>query len=289
MIFGLAACIGNALYAFGEAGGVLKQWSPALVAAAMIAFLLVHGRVCYSGRQMLLFAVTVFLIGWAFETVSVLTGFPFGSYHYTDVMAPFLGHVPVSVMPAYCVMGYVSWSMARVLLGRLDSRLDATLRFGVPALAAALMVIWDLSMDPLRATVEGRWIWLDGGVHFGVPLINYLGWAFVTWLMFQLFALVLARTPPAPAGPLPAEAGRFWLAVPVMYCSFAVEYVLNPMVADTGAVVRIDGIDVPVTEIFARIALLSALTMLPVAGIAAAMIRVRSRAAAAAPSSARAS
>jgi uncharacterized membrane protein len=269
LLLGLAACLGNALYAFGEPGGLLKLWSPALVAAAMIAFLIAHGRACYSPRQLFLFATSVFLIGWLFESVSVITGFPFGSYHYTEIMGPFVGHVPVSVMPAYCVMGYVSWSMARILLGRMDGRLDATLRFGVPVVAAMLMVTWDLSMDPLRATVEGRWIWLDGGLHFGVPLKNYLGWALVTWLMFQVFALILARTPPRPVEQPRAEAGRFWLSVPLIYCGFAVEYLLNPLLADTDAIVSINGADVAVTAIFTQVALLAAATMLPAALTAA--------------------
>jgi uncharacterized membrane protein len=271
LLLGLAACLGNALYALGEPGGLLKSWAPALVAAAMIAFLVVHGRACYSPRQLFLFAVTVFLIGWLFETVSVITGFPFGSYHYTEIMGPFVGHVPVSVMPAYCVMGYVSWSMARILLGRMDGRLDKTVRFAVPVVAAALMVVWDLSMDPLRATVEQRWIWLNGGPHFGVPLKNYLGWALVTWLMFQAFALILARMPPPPVEQPRAEAGRFWLSVPLMYSAFAVEYLLNPLLADTAAVVTVNGAEVAVMAIFTQIAVLAAATMLPVAFIAAAI------------------
>jgi len=271
LLLGLAACLGNALYALGEAGGLLKIWAPALVATAMIAFLVVHGRACYSPRQLLLFAVTVFLIGWLFETVSVITGFPFGSYHYTEVMGPFVGHVPVSVMPAYCVMGYVSWSMARILLGRMDGRLDKTLRFAVPVVAAALMVVWDLSMDPLRATVERRWIWLEGGPHFGVPLKNYLGWALVTWLMFQAFALILSRTPPPPLEQPRTEAVRFWLSVPLMYCAFAVEYLLNPLLAETTAMVTVNGAAVPVMAIFGEVAVLAAATMLPVAFAAAAI------------------
>lgn len=274
LLLGLAACAGNALYALGEPGGLLKLWSPALVAAAMTAFLIVHGRACYSPRQLLLFTVTVFLIGWLFETLSVLTGFPFGSYHYTEVMGPFVGHVPVSVMPAYCVMGYVSWSMARILLGRMDGRLDTTLRFAVPVAAAVLMVVWDLSMDPLRATVEKRWIWLEGGPHFGVPVKNYLGWALVTWLMFQAFAAILTRTPPPPAGQPRGEAGRFWLSVPLMYLTFAVEYLLNPLFADTASVVTVNGADLPASAIFAEVAVLAATTMLP-AAFAAAVIAWR--------------
>jgi putative membrane protein len=220
----------------------------------------------HSGRQLFLFVLLVFMVGWFFETVSVMTGFPFGDYHYTGIMAPFLGHVPVSVMPAYCVMGYASWSLARLLLSHTDAATDTVFRFGVPVIAAMLMVVWDLSMDPLRATVEGRWVWLDGGPHFGVPVANFFGWALVTWIMFQLFALVVAARPEQPARPLPAGGRRlYWLSVPLAWTAFAGEYLMNPLVASRADTVLIDGAGVPVMEIFASVGLLTATTMLPLA------------------------
>jgi putative membrane protein len=195
-----------------------------------------------------------------------MTGFPFGNYHYTEIMGPFLGHVPVSVMPAYCVMGYASWSLARLLLARTEMTADAAFRFGVPALAALLMVMWDLSMDPLRATIEGRWVWLDGGPHFGVPVANFFGWALVTWIMFQAFALTVSARPEPPARPLPADARRlYWLSAPLVWTAFAGEYLLNPLVSPYGGSAFIGGAGVPVAEIFASIALLCATTMLPLA------------------------
>ena len=263
---GFAAWFGNALYALGEPGGLLKEWSPALVAGAMIAFLVVHGRRCHSGRQLFLFVLSVFLVGWFFETVSMMTGFPFGNYHYTELMSPFLGHVPVSVMPAYCVMGYASWSLARLLLARTGDPGDPVFRFAVPALAAFLMVVWDISMDPLRATVEGRWVWLDGGVHYGVPPENFFGWALVTWIMFQAFALIVSARREPPAVPLPpAQRRRYWLSVPLVWTAFAGEYLLNPLVTGRADSVLVEGAGVPVVELFESIAILCATTMLPLA------------------------
>jgi uncharacterized membrane protein len=270
LAFAFAACVGNAVYAFGEPGGVLKQWSPALVAGALTAFMLVHGRRMYQGRLLLSFATSVFLVGWVFESLSILTGFPFGSYHYTELMAPFLGHVPVFVMPAYCLMGYVAWSMARILVGRLQGGADRVLRWVCPLVAAALMVVWDLSMDPLRATVEQRWVWRGGGTHFGVPLENYLGWAFVTWMMFQAFALALPRRVDAGASTGPRRALRYRLSVPLAYASFTAEYLLNPFVAaQAGDIVLVNGSTVPLPQFYAEVAVLAASTMLPLALLAA--------------------
>ena len=274
----VAAWIGNALYALGEPGGFLKSYSPAIVASAMIGFVLSHGHHSGGWRSLLLFIGSVFLVGWAAETVGIITGFPFGEYHYSEIMWPFIGHVPVSVLPAYCVMGYVSWSMARILLNRLDARMDWRFMVTAPIVAALLMVIWDVSMDPLRATVEQRWIWLDGGLHYGIPLTNFAGWFGVTWAMFQLYALLLARFRPGRmAHAYQADRG-FWYAVPLMYLAFAVEYLANPVVAGSIAgAVDVNGTQMGLAQLYAEIAVIACFTMLPAALFTASRVRFAMR------------
>jgi len=252
---------------------LIKQWSPALVAGALTGFMIVHGRRTYGGGPLLTFAVTAFAVGWVFESLSILTGFPFGNYHYTELMAPFLGHVPVSVMPAYCLMGYAAWSMARILLGTPEGEIERSLRWAGPPLAALLMVVWDVSMDPLRATVEQRWVWRGGGAHFGVPLENYLGWAFVTWIMFQAFALALPRRVPAAVATEPGSVLSCRLSVPLAYASFAAEYLLNPIVAVRGDVmVLVNGTAMPLQRLYGNVAVLAASTMVPLALLAAVLV-----------------
>ena len=266
-----AAWIGNALYAAGVPDGWLKMYSPALVAAAMIYFLIYHGRRAEGGPSIFRFVIAVFLIGWIFETVSIRIGIPFGHYHYTDLMWPFLGHVPVSVMPAYCVMGYVSWATARCIvgLGHRSARLLSAI--ALPVLAAALMVIWDLSMDPLRATVEGRWVWHNGGPHFGIPLLNFVGWFVVTLMMFSAYAL-FRSTGSAPERPPDEETNlAFRLSAPLMYLAFPVEYCLNPFWSQDVSVVAVNDALVPVADIQADVAALTATTMLPIAILAIAV------------------
>lgn len=265
LFLAFAAWTGNALYALGAPGGWLKEYSPALVATAMIAFVILHGRRRYGGEALWRFTLIVFVIAWVFETVSVLTGFPFGRYHYTEVMAPFLWHVPVFVLPAYFLMAYLSWSLATLLLGRRGARPDRVGLFAVPLLAAGAMVTWDLSMDILRSTVEQRWVWIDGGPHFGVPVSNYLGWFGVTWLMFQSFAVYLRRR--APEGwPAEPEGRAFWLSVPLAYAAFAGEYLLNPFTGTAvGLVAQVNGGDVAVDALFSGAATVCLLTMVPLA------------------------
>ena len=96
-------------------------------------------------------------------------------------------------MPAYFAMCYVSWNLAHIVLDKFDHRADAVQRFAVPVLAAFIMVMWDLSMDPSRATLSQAWIWHHGGSYFGVPFVNFMGWYLTVYLIFQILALVLAR------------------------------------------------------------------------------------------------
>lgn len=253
------------LYALGEPGGWLKEYSPALVAVALITYVILHGKRRYGGAVLGRFMLIVFAIAWFFETLGVITGFPFGNYHYTDVMAPYLWHVPIFVLPAYALMGYVSWSLATILLARCHAQTDRIATFAVPLIAAGAMVIWDLSMDPLRATVEGRWVWQDGGMHMGVPISNYIGWFGVTWLMFQIFALYL-RTLSAKKLPTPPVEPHFWLSVPLAYVVFATEYLLNPFF-DTASqqAVMVQDILVPVQSLYLDTAIVCLMTMIPLA------------------------
>jgi len=225
----VAAWGGNLIYAAGHVGSAVKLYAPAPVAAGLIIFVILHGRRQLGGTALGAFVLIVMIVGWAWEAFSIQTGFPFGFYHYTEHMPVKLGHIPVSVLVAYAVMGYLSWTLARILLGRFDDHRPVDLVVH-PLVAAVLMVFWDLCMEPLRSTIEGRWIWQDAGGYFGIPLTNFSGWLLVTWSMFFLFGLYLRRNAPAPL-PREAKTAPFWLLSILMYLCLPVEYVINPIIA----------------------------------------------------------
>lgn len=261
----LMAWAGNALYALGEPQGWIKEYSPALVASALIAYVFLHGRARYGGRALGRFVVIVFAIAWTSETISMITGFPFGNYHYTEIMAPYLWHVPVFVLPAYALMGYASWSLACLLLDRRSGQPDGFALLCVPLLAALAMVLWDLSMDPLRATLESRWVWLDGGAHLGIPISNYLGWFGVTWLMFQSFAAYLYLRPER-SFPKQVRSRGYWVSVPLAYSAFAGEYLLNPILGSSQTEpIFINQTLVPTSSLYAQVSGLCFVTMIPLA------------------------
>jgi putative membrane protein len=163
----------------------------ALVTFLPLVFFFVHGSLSYRLRDLLVFATVTLVVSNIFENMSVLTGFPFGHYYYTDVLDPKLFLVPVLIGPAYLGTGYLAWTIARLIAGATRSRLPGHLTFTVPLLAAFMMVSWDLSFDPIYSTNYHAWIWLDGGSYFGVPFSNFLGWLLTTFVFLQLFALYL--------------------------------------------------------------------------------------------------
>jgi putative membrane protein len=156
-------------------------------------FALIHGAMFYRLRGILMFVALCLAVGNIFENLGVLTGFPFGHYHFTDVMGPKLFNVPVLLGLAYVGMGYLSWALGRLILGQLGRPLTRSQLLALPVLASFIMVAWDLSQDPVWSTILRAWIWRDGGPYFGVPLSNFLGWYLTVWIIFQLFAL-FART-----------------------------------------------------------------------------------------------
>ena len=164
--------------------------SPFNVPAAVLlslCFGLIHGAIRYGIGGIAVFLALCLGISNVMENIGVLTGFPFGHYHYTDVLGPKLFLVPLLIGPAYFGTGYLSWVLANVLLCT-DRRRDRLPTFVVPLIAAFIMVGWDLCFDPAASTIAHMWIWENGGGYFGVPLTNFLGWYLTVYIFLQLFA-----------------------------------------------------------------------------------------------------
>lgn len=165
--------------------------STALITFVPLLFVFVHGSLSYRLRDLLIFAAVTLVVSNIFENMSVLTGFPFGNYVYTENIGPKLFHVPLLIGPAYVGTAYLAWTIARLIAAANDSRLIGHLNFTVPLLAALMMVAWDLTMDPTFSSVSRTWVWQEGGSYFGVPFSNFLGWLLTTYVFLQMFALYL--------------------------------------------------------------------------------------------------
>ena len=132
-------------------------------------------------RRSILFLLWGSVIGATAELVGTQTGIPFGAYAYSDLLgAKIAGHVPWFIPPSWYAMSLLSYDLAR----RLELR-----AWGTVALAAVFMVLWDVALDPAMTTpvAVGRsfWSYAGGGIYFGMPLVNWVGWlltsALIAW------------------------------------------------------------------------------------------------------------
>ncbi|GAA1851279.1 hypothetical protein GCM10009836_34050 [Pseudonocardia ailaonensis] len=174
------------------------------------------------------YLVVTFVVANVFENLSIATGFPFGHYSYPGT-SPRIIDFPIQVAVAYCALGMICWLVASTLLDGADRRLADRSAPGrrvtvvaLPALAAALMTMFDLGSDSASSTVQHAWVWTNGGGVYGVPWTNYLGWWFVTYVFYQIFALVLSRGRTAsrlPAGGERREPLALAVAVYFMLCA----------------------------------------------------------------------
>jgi bisanhydrobacterioruberin hydratase len=146
--------------------------------------------------------------GYAVETTGVVTGFPYGPFYYGDSLGPKVAGLvpyllPLSWVPL--VLGAVaatappagSWSQPRRVLHVLS--------------AALLLALVDGVLDPGAASL-GFWMWPEGGVYYGVPLTNYLGWLLSSAVAAALL-LALGRRRWWRAAPPPGMLDSLLIAV----------------------------------------------------------------------------
>ncbi len=117
-----------------------------------------------------------FLFGFIAEAIGVATGYPFGRYAYTPVLAPSVLGVPPVMAGAWMIL--VAWVR----------------QMRLPFWGGALvMVAIDLLIDPLAANTLAFWKWQASGPYFGIPFSNFAG-----WFVVSLVILAFLREPPKP-------------------------------------------------------------------------------------------
>jgi uncharacterized membrane protein len=199
-----------------------------------------------------------FLLTWATaficEFSSTRTGIPFGWYFYngsTRGQELYLSNVPFMDSLSFSFLLLTSYCLALVLLlpGRghwlsLELRDNPAIRQSgqVLALTTLWFVLLDVVIDPV--TLRGdRWFlgkiyyYPEPGVHFGVPIANYLGWAVVGLVALGVFQRIDRRLPDATNAPTitrPLLLGCV-LYYGVLAFNLAVTFWINePVIGTTG-------------------------------------------------------
>ena len=163
-------------------GYALRFFPPAHIVAGVAALAtILTWRV---GRAWLPAAGALYAISLASELLGTTVGVPFGPYRYGDGLGvKWLAHVPVLVPASWFMMALPSFALA--------TRWVTTNRWWRIAVAAGLLVSWDLALDPAMSRLMPYWIWGKAGPYYGMPLLNLVGW-YVTGIAL-MSALTMLR------------------------------------------------------------------------------------------------
>lgn len=229
LILMVAACILSVFF----------PWSKVMIAATVavmsciVAF--IHGFKYYGKKNLFVFFVICWVVSNFFEGFSIAYGFPFGNYHYM-LPGPRIWDVPIVIMPAYFGMGYFAWFLSLVINRVYEKKLSGAKTFLVPFTSALIMVMWDVVLDPTASTLNGNWIWEDGGTIFNIPVSNFVGWFFVVYLFMQVFAIYIAKADKKERN-IKDFPSAFWYCAPLTYMMQGLTYVET-------AIIRQDNLEI---------------------------------------------
>jgi putative membrane protein len=170
------------------------------------------------------------------EYASTRTGVPFGWYHYngsTVGQELYLSNIPFMDSLSFSFLLYAAYCLALCFLLPEDRRNGAAplaLRFTLARrtsltalLLTALLFAWiDMVIDPVALRGD-RWFlgkiyyYPDPGVHFGVPLANYIGWAVVGVISSTVYFSWDRRLPALPELDPASVTRRLLLGVGLYY------------------------------------------------------------------------
>ncbi len=161
-------------------------------------------------KKTAVFTLLAYTVAFAAEFSSTRTGFPFGFYTYIDSTRTrelWISNVPFWDSLSFTFLCYLGYSLAILTYSPLQIRpgdvqvvdtCEIRQSRRVLVTATVFMTLIDIVIDPL--TVRGdRWFlgkiyyYPNGGVYFGVPLSNFIGWAIVGAVTIFLFQLVERR------------------------------------------------------------------------------------------------
>jgi isopentenyl-diphosphate delta-isomerase len=116
------------------------------------------------------------------ETLALTTGFPYGSFAYSDLLGPkLMGTTPIVVAIAWTPVILGAYAVAAQF-----SR-DRFIRAASAALTAAAV---DMALDPAAARI-GLWTYDHSGGFYNVPWTNFAGWVvtcFFGALIVEMFS-----------------------------------------------------------------------------------------------------
>lgn len=130
----------------------------------------------------------VYALSLASEYSGTSWGLPFGHYEYTDLLGYKIGgKVPWLIPMSWFFMGAASYRLTISILGP-SAILTRPLAVATRCLlAAAILLLWDVTLDPAMSQTTPFWLWEQPGSYYGMPAINIFGWAVTGFAIMLVF------------------------------------------------------------------------------------------------------
>jgi len=131
---------------------------------------LIAGVLPVLDRSSFLGVVLLTAYTYAVEVVGVTTGLPYGEFSYGVSLGPMVAGVPLALPVFFLPLVVNAYLLCILLLGDRSSSRPIRLGAVIPTVIAM-----DAVLDP-GSVALGFWSFAEGGVFYGVPLLNYAGW-----------------------------------------------------------------------------------------------------------------
>jgi putative membrane protein len=159
-----------------------------------ILILCLHSIFTFGLFNSILLIIPPFIIGLLFEILGVNFGVVFGgSYFYNpSSLGPMIFNVPVLIPFFWSFFIYTGYLITSSFLVWLNIAKPNTKNKSIWLLLLLIIIdgvivtAIDIFMDPIMVASK-NWTWIGGGVYFGIPLGNFLGWFLVTILSTGIF------------------------------------------------------------------------------------------------------
>jgi uncharacterized membrane protein len=158
--------------------GYIQVWA---LWAVLAVFLLRHAGI----RWLPVFAA-VYAVSFLSEFLGTSYGIPFGGYQYSSLLGPkWFDRVPWVIPLSWFTMAIPSYALARSM-GAARGPVARIL------FASALLVAWDLALDPAMSALTPYWIWSETGPYYGMPWMNLVGWYVTAVVLMAALAALRA-------------------------------------------------------------------------------------------------
>ena len=136
------------------------------------------------GKKALYTIAALGVFSLTIESIGIHTGFPYSHFSYTLPMgAQLFGTTPWTVVIAWSPLVIGAYVLAHKVFKQSWSRFLIYL---------GILLASDTVLDP-GAVARGLWAYDKGGVFYGVPFENFLGWIFSGTLAYIIIRIILAK------------------------------------------------------------------------------------------------